>query len=468
MANALERRQFLKVLGVTGAGASLAGCARGSAEKLIPYVIPDDQIVPGISTWYRTTCRECPAGCGMDVRTREGRAIKAEGNPLSPVSHGKLCARGQASLHGLYNPDRVPQALARGANGLEALTWDAAEQRLTEALAQNRGKAVFLTEGMNGSLDALIDDWCKALGVDRVRFEPFALEPVRTAYRLLFGIDAYPVHDFQHANVVLTFGADFLETWLSPVDYMHGFVQSHAYDRGTRGRLVSISPHQSLTDMNADEWLAVRPGTEHLVALAMARLIVDGGASAGGAAQLLGTVDVEANAQAAGISSDRLRALAREFANGGQSLAVGPGIASMHGAATAVAASVAVLNSVAGNIGRTVRLDRRERWGTTTGSYADMKALLARMNAGQVGALLVYGPNPLYALPTADNVAAALGKVPFIASFSPYPDDTSEHAHLLLPDHHFLESWGDVVPRTGVTVAGAAGDDTRVQQQADR
>jgi len=451
MANGLERREFLKVLGVTGAGASLYGCGAGSsAEKLIPYVIPDEHIVPGVSTWYRTTCGECPAGCGMNIRTREGRAVKAEGNPLSPIAHGRLCARGQASLHGLYNPDRIPQALARSADGLQALTWEEAEQRLADALTQNRGRSVFLTEGLTGSMDALIDDFCASFGIERVRFEPFALEPIRAANRLLFGVDAVPVHDFSAAEVVLTFGADFMETWLSPIDHAHGFVQSHAYDQGRRGRLISIAPHQSLTDMNADEWLAVRPGTEHLVALALARVLVDGGAGAGGAAGLLAGVDVDANAQAAGIAAERVREIASAFANGGRSLAVGPGIASMHGAATAVAASVAVLNSVAGNVGRTVHLDRLERDGAAAGSYADMRALVERMNGGQLGALLVYGPNPLYTLPPAAGVDTALGNVPFIASFSSYPDETSERAHLLLPDHHFLESWGDSVPRTGL------------------
>ena len=139
MANGLERRDFLKVLGATGAGAALTGCGTGAgAERLIPYVVPPEEIVPGMSTWYRTTCRECPAGCGMNVRTREGRAIKAEGNPLSPISHGHLCARGQASLHGLYNPDRVPQALARSGEDWQRLSWDDAEQQLARMLVQRQ------------------------------------------------------------------------------------------------------------------------------------------------------------------------------------------------------------------------------------------------------------------------------------------------------------------------------------------
>jgi len=451
MSNGLERRAFLKVLGAGGAGASLYGCGAGTAaEKLIPYVIPHDEIVPGISTWYRTTCRECPAGCGMNIRTREGRAIKAEGSPLSPVSHGALCARGQASLHGLYNPDRIPQALARAAGGLQALTWDEAEQRLADALNQNRGRSVLLTEGLTGTLDTLIDQFCAAFDIERVRFEPFALEPVRAAHRMLFGVDAVPVHDFANADVVITFGADFMETWGSPVHYTHGYAQAHAYDRGERGHLISVTPHQSLTDMNADMWLAARPGTEHLVALAIARAIVDAGADAGGAAELLGTVDIDANAQAAGVAAPRVREAAVLFANGGRSLAVGPGVSTMHGAAVGVAAAVAILNRVAGNIGTTVHLNRTERGGASAGSYAEMRSLVQRMSAGEVGALLVYGPNPLYSMPPDDGLDAALGDVPFIASFSPYPDETSERAGLLLPDHHFLESWGDTVPRTGL------------------
>ncbi|HSJ06910.1 MAG TPA: molybdopterin-dependent oxidoreductase, partial [Longimicrobiales bacterium] len=324
MSNGLERREFLKVLGVTGVGAGLTGCGTGGAEKLIPYVVPHEEIVPGVATWYRTTCRECPAGCGMNIRTREGRAVKAEGNPLSPISHGRLCARGQASLHGLYDPDRIPRPLARrGDADWDALTWDEAERRLADALQQNRGRTVLLTGNHTGTMDRLADEFAAAVGADRVRWEPFAYEPLRAASRMVYGIDAVPVHDFSNAEVVITFGADFLETWLSPIDYAHGFVQGRAYSQGRRGKLISVTPHQSLTDMNADEWVPARPGTEHLVALAIARLIVDGGAEAGQAAGLLAGVDVASAAERAGVSPERLRQIAADFTASGRSLAVG-------------------------------------------------------------------------------------------------------------------------------------------------
>ena len=453
MQSGMERRQFLKVLGVSGAGgAVLSGCS-SSPEKLIPYVTQQEEIVPGVATWYRTTCRECPAGCGMSVRTREGRAVKVEGNPLSPISHGRLCARGQASLHGLYDPDRVPQALVRSqGGGWDRIDWADAENRLRAALQEHGGRTVFLTNTFTGALDRLIDDWSAAMGVRRVRYDTFGWEPIRAANRALFGLDAVPVHDFSNADYVITFGADFLETWVSPVDYQHGFTQAHSYTaaKGDKGYLVSVGPHQSLTDMNADEWLNVLPGTEHLVALAMARVLVDGGAQAGGAAALLQTVDVNQVAQQAGVSADRIRAVARAFANNGRSLAVGPGVRSQTQAATALAAAVAILNSVAGNIGRTVRFEQQEAFTAGLATYADLQALIAQIRAGQVTALLVYGPNPVFTMPEGEAVKEALRSIPFLASFSSMNDETSEFAHLLLPDHHALESWGDYVPRTGV------------------
>ena len=113
MSDGLKRRDFLKVVGVSGAGAAVAGCSSGDVERLIPYVVPPEDITPGVATWYASTCAECSTGCGIRVRTREGRAVMIEGNPDHPVSRGGLCSRGVSALQGLYNPDRLAQPMQR-------------------------------------------------------------------------------------------------------------------------------------------------------------------------------------------------------------------------------------------------------------------------------------------------------------------------------------------------------------------
>src|SRR3954463_13296095 len=137
MTDGLDRRRFLKVLGVAGTGAAaLTGCSTSDAtDKLIPYLNPVEDQIPGVSTWYATTCRECTAGCGLHVRVREGRAVKVEGNPHHPVNRGRTCSLAQASLQGLYNPDRIRAPMARGTDGkMAAISWDDAIARIAPRL----------------------------------------------------------------------------------------------------------------------------------------------------------------------------------------------------------------------------------------------------------------------------------------------------------------------------------------------
>src|SRR5687768_14667438 len=119
MSDGMKRREFLKVLGVSGAGVAAAGCSTNNVDKLVPYTIPPEDVVPGVATWYTSTCRECPAGCGIHVETHEARVTKVEGNPNHPVNRGRTCARGQASVQGLYHPDRFkgPFQIEEGVGG---------------------------------------------------------------------------------------------------------------------------------------------------------------------------------------------------------------------------------------------------------------------------------------------------------------------------------------------------------------
>ncbi|MFQ5695094.1 MAG: twin-arginine translocation signal domain-containing protein, partial [Terriglobia bacterium] len=226
----LKRRDFMKL--VAAASAGLAGCASPPARKLIPYVVPPEEIVPGVSTWYKSTCRECPAGCGTLVRTREGRVLKVEGNPDHPVNRGALCIRGQAAVQGLYNPDRIRQPLRKNARGqFEPISWEEGERILADLLRYLReeGQAervALISHRVTGSLDKFFREWLAAYGSRRyLQYEPFAYEALREANRLSFGTTEIPHYDIARAKFLLNFGADFLETWVSNVEYTRQFAE---------------------------------------------------------------------------------------------------------------------------------------------------------------------------------------------------------------------------------------------------
>ena len=173
---AIKRRSFLKFLGLLGTTATM-GCSSDSARKLIPYIIPPEEIVPGEATWYATTCRECPAGCGMLAKNRDGRIIKVEGNPSHPVNRGALCARGQASLHGLYNPERFPGPQKRVGGKLSPVSWDEGLKTLIARLkalrARGRGKRDRLFEHPpnrgDGGVDRPLDGGVGGRGAHHLR-----------------------------------------------------------------------------------------------------------------------------------------------------------------------------------------------------------------------------------------------------------------------------------------------------------
>lgn len=453
----IDRRNFLKLLGV-GSTAPLVGCAAEPVEKIIPYVIQPENIVPGVANSYATTCRECPAGCGMVVRTREGRAVKAEGNPSHPVNAGTLCARGQAALQGLYNPDRIRQPLARDATGtLRAVAWQDAQQTLVDKLRALRtedrlAQTAFLTGPLGDSLHGLVSQWLGRLGSQRLTvYEPFAYEALRQASELCFSRPT-PSYAIDKARFLVSFGADFLETWRSPVEYARAFGTM----RSKRGSFVQVEPRLSQTGANADTWVSIQPGREAFLALGMARSIVDeqltnavSAAEGHKLSALLAPYSPRRVAALSGVPAWRIQRLARDFAAQRPSLALGAGVATSSRQATASQVAVLVLNYVAGNIGQTVLFEADDGL-SRAHPYTSLQALISAMEDGQVPLLLLAHTNPVFSAPGASGFAKALEQVPFVVSFSSFPDETTERADLVLPDHSPLESWGDSSPRTGV------------------
>ncbi len=467
------RRTFLKVLGSAGPAAAAAACSPVPPERIIPFVIPPDDVVPGVATWYASVCGECPTGCGVLVKTREGRAIKVEGNPQHPVSRGGLCIRGQSSLQGLYDPDRYRQPLRRrdgeGRDGFAPVSWAAAEaevaERIAALLAAGRGDRIaVVTPALTGSLDALCERWCRAMvGARHLRYEAYAWEAMRAANRALFGRATVPYHDFGRAELVVSFGADFLETWLATVAHMRDYADARRPDAattGARARSVHFEPRLSLTASNADEWIAIEPGSEGAIAAAMVHVIVNEGRAQveddpelERIAALVANWTPQTAAARSGVPTERIVELARAFsdptAGPGRTLAAGGAVAASGADGTEAAAAVALLNHVAGNIGATVRLAPGTMWdGAAT--YAGMTALTEAMRAGEIDLLLLHQVNPVHTMPAAADFAGAMDEVPLVVAMASDPNDTTARADIVLPVHTPLESWGDHVLATGV------------------
>jgi anaerobic selenocysteine-containing dehydrogenase/Fe-S-cluster-containing dehydrogenase component len=452
----MNRRDFFKIVATTGAAAATGGCQQAT-ESILPLVVPNEHLVPGVASWFATVCRECPAGCGVIARNREGRVVKLEGNPDHPVNHGGLCIRGQAALQGAYHPDRFAGPQRREGSALRSVGWDDALKALTDKLGAARGggkgRAVALvTQLETGSLGALFDQWTQALGTRaRVTLEPFGHEATRAANRAVFGREAVPYYAFEDAQVVLNFGADWVETWINNVHFPSAWARQHAFREGRAGTTIHVEPRQSLTAAGADEWIRNAPGTEAMLALAILKLMVEGGLADRAYAGVVGQVDVKRVADDSGVALETLKHVAETFGRGKPGLAIAGGGATSGSHATQVQIAVNLLNAAAGNVGRTVRFGPDWAYGRVT-PYAEVAKLVQAMAAGEIE-LLVLGPgvNPAFTLPGGLKAAEAIAKVPFVVSFANQPDETTALAHLILPDTHWLESWGDYSPREGVT-----------------
>ncbi len=430
---AVKRRDFLKVLGVTGAAGTVAGCTSGEVEKLIPYLVSPDNTVPGVSNYYATTCRECAAGCGLIVEVRDGRAIKAEGNPAHPVNKGALCARGQASLQGLYNPDRFRTPMKREGDRLVPATWDEAlqtlAQRLGEVRSRNQGRdVVFINQHELGSFPAFLDSVLAGFGIaPHIAYDAEAPIAVAQSNRAAYGA-SWPHVDFSATSLIVSFGADFLDGWGLPVPQQLAFADARGKVEGAP-RFIYVGARRSLTGLNADQWIPARPGTELQIVNA-----------------LLGRGSLAAAAEAAGVGAALLEGLAREIRGAASSAILSGG----HGEdAGELAAAVAELNRQRGNVGRTIKPAEGYLAFEGVAGHAEMRAVAERMNAGEVPLVMVRGANPAYTTAPGVGFAAAFAKVPFKVSFSSVPDETTALCDLVLPDHHGLESWGDAEPVRG-------------------
>ena len=459
----ISRRKFLTIAGV----ASVAvGCsAPAPRQKLVPYVEPPTDGIPGTPLFYRTVCRECPAGCGVTARTREGRAVKLEGSPDDPIGSGAICARGQAAIQGLYAPDRYTGPARRERGGaLAAVSWDQAIGAVAAAIGASRERSGaprvrILTRPEPGGAGILQRAFMDRLGApagSRIVTEPHDPAALRHAGEVLFDRAELPAIDLGAVRHVVSFGAEFLETWLSPVEQTRQFAAGRGTFADERRRLTWIAPRLSLTGASADRWLAARAVGDVWVALGLLHWLCDPASAVDGLAaeapQIFARLawldrhEVEARS---GIGWEAIAALGSDLAQARPSAVLGPGVSSAGPSGSQLAIAIQLINHLLGNIGRSVLygLDPLE---DRPAPFAALTALVDEMNAGRVDVLFVHHADPVGAFPAPLAFEKALAHVPLIVSFASRPDRTTAHAHLVLPDHHTLESFGDVTPRRGV------------------
>ena len=443
-----------------------------------PAEMPED-LVSGLEAWYATLCGQCAGGEGIIVRNIEGRAIKIEGNPDHPVNRGKTSVRCQAGLQALYNPDRIrgPKLRTgeRGSGQYQDISWDEALDRLVGLLEEARPQQVALaTNPLRGSLGMVAQRFMNAYGGTYITHEPVEHTVVRAAVKEVFGQDRLPEFDIARADHILSFGADFLGTWLSPVHYAIGYGEFRQGREGVapatrkRGTMTHVEPHFSLTAANADEWVYVNPGYEGILALSIAYVLIDEGLAQGAAVQAMtGKSGPEALevlrafapsndvVRATGVTAAQITNLARELGGSGRSLVIGGGSAAAHTNGLFNMKAIYSLNYLVGSVGKEGGVlfnppsPLEGMPAPAAASLETWQELADRMRQGLVELFMVRGANPVHGLPGAVDFAGALRNVRNIVAFSSFMDETVAMADLVLPEPTYLETWGDDIPEPG-------------------
>ena len=401
----MDRRSFIKLTAVSGTTAALASC--GSPENTLVRFVPDEDIVPGQATWKPGVCPMCASGCGLTVRVmdadrdvvRNGQAglvriyaaKKLEGSPEHPVNHGGLCTRGQAAIQVTYHPDRITQPLKRSGNRgdakYQAVSWDDAIAELVGRLdmlaaGSSQRALAFLGRARTGHRALVVQQFLARFGAPApLTWELFDDEVVRRANAMSFGRAQMPTFDLANARFVLSFGADFLGTWNSPVSQSHAYGAMRQGRRGIRGAFVQVEARMSQTGANADQWVPVRPGTDAVLALGLAHALmaakVRTPADAGRAGALIeglgaGLPDYAPDAveKQTGVAAAKIERLAAEMAEMRPAVAMigGPALAHTNGLFAALA--VNALNALLGSVGQPGGMSFTPQWNVAAAAKA--------------------------------------------------------------------------------------------------
>jgi MoCo/4Fe-4S cofactor protein with predicted Tat translocation signal len=431
LSNPITRRHFLTLMGASLALAGLAGCRR-PVEKIIPYVVPPEELVPGIPQYYATTMPWGTGACGLIVESHEGRPTKIEGNPRHPSSLGKTNAQIQASILNLYDPDRSANVLENGGER----TWDDFVVHWQERFAHFRetngqGLAVLSESFASPTLARLKAQFTEAFPQARwVVHEPVSDENIDEGNRIATGQSLRPVYHFDRAKTILSLDSDFLLTERDNITATFGFANGRRIEttRDEMNRLYVVESGFSLTGTLADHRLRMKSSQIGAFAAALAAELINRGLNLGiDKPSVLGTE----------IDRRYLAAVADElYDHRGEAIVIAG-----RNQPPQVHALVFAINQALGNNGSVVEF--HEYTDAALPQRSDLQALADDMKAGIIETLFVIGGNPVHNAPADLRFAGSLGEVEDSVHLTTHVNETSRKTTWHLPQTHFLEQWGD-------------------------
>jgi len=441
------RREFLRLMGASIAMATTA-CVRRPVQKIIPYAQAPKGHIPGIPNIYTSTWFDGVEGAGVLVKTMDGRPIKLEGNPSHPMNLGGLSARAHAEVLSLYDPDRL-KAPVRNADGKEASAkWEEVDTAILAELGKG-GVAILSSTLPSPSTRALVADFQKSYGARWVQFDALAVDAIVEGQRRSYGKSGLPRYRFDKAKIVVAIDADFIGTHISPVEFMKQWSKRRK-PGSEMGRLVAFESSMTLTGLNADDRVRIRPSQQIEAAFAILNAVVK---ASKGAAQVPGGItaflkEYDQAAERLGMSTELLAGLGEElWVNRGKGLVLAGGLATIDAVEVQMVANL--LNTVLGNDGHTIDHDGAP-FLTRQGSASELAKLIVDMKSGSVKTLVIHNLNAAYVLSGDSGFSEALAKVPTVIYTGNMNDETGRLAGFVLPAGSSLEVWGDYEFQEGV------------------
>ncbi len=423
-----NRRDFLKYFGFGISAVALAACNKTPIKNAIPYIVKPENITPGIPNYYASTCNACAANCSILVKTREGRPIKIEGNNDSPVFKGAVCATGQGALLGLYDNDRFHSPQIAGAES----TWEAIDAEIKKALSSAKNiRLVTKTTNSPSGKKAIAEFTAKYPSTQHIQFEAFSLGAIAESNKIAFGKNVIPGYRFDLAKVIVSFGADFLGTWISPTEYTKQWSSNRTPEKKGMSRHYQFESHLSLTGSNADVRYPIKPSSEGVYLISLYNKI----AGLAGAPSLGNMPTVELPLNMIEITAKEL------WAAKGASLVVSGSNNLDH------QLLVNAINSLLNNIGSTVDLENYSNQHYS--NDAAFETLVNDLNSGSVDTVIFWDVNPVYAYYNSTKLVEGIKKAQTTISANSSLDETSELCKYHVPANHFLESWNDNEPKAG-------------------